>query len=76
MSGKMGHKNHGITLLGLGPGDPNLITREAWDWLAGLEFLYLRTKDHPAVASLPAHLRLVSFDDIIDEGETTSRSCL
>ena len=56
----------GITLLGLGPGDPTALTRRAWDWLAGIDKLYLRTVHHPAVASLPAHLTLVSFDELYE----------
>ena len=52
----------GVTLLGLGPGDPGLLTQEALAWLAGIDTLYLRTKFHPAVLSLPDHLNIVSFD--------------
>ena len=37
----------GITLLGLGPGDPTALTRQAWAWLEGIETLYLRTSHHP-----------------------------
>ena len=52
-----------ITLLGLGPGDPGLLTQEAVNWLQGLDTLYLRTKTHLAVRSLPGTLKLTSFDD-------------
>jgi tetrapyrrole methylase family protein/MazG family protein len=55
-----------ITLLGLGPGDPNLLTREAWDVLNASSSVYLRTHRHPTVAGLPAHLRLNDFDDAYD----------
>jgi tetrapyrrole methylase family protein/MazG family protein len=57
----------GITLLGLGPGDPGALTREAWDWLNDIEVLYLRTKQHPTVKSLPGHLLLKSFDEIYEK---------
>jgi len=60
----------GITLLGLGPGDPGLITREAWDWLTGIDVLYLRTTQHPTVASLPEHLKLESFDSLYEDKES------
>jgi len=60
----------GITLLGLGPGDPGLVTREAWDWLAGIDVLYLRTKQHPTAASLPEHLKLESFDSFYEDEES------
>jgi uncharacterized protein YabN with tetrapyrrole methylase and pyrophosphatase domain len=56
----------GITLLGLGPGDPAALTRRAWDWLAGIDRLYLRTLQHPTAASLPTHLTLVSFDALYE----------
>jgi tetrapyrrole methylase family protein / MazG family protein len=56
----------GIILLGLGPGDPSALTRRAWDWLAGIDKLYLRTAHHPTVASLPTHLTLVSFDELYE----------
>ncbi|MBW6466840.1 MAG: hypothetical protein K0B06_10075, partial [Brevefilum sp.] len=56
----------GITLLGLGPGDPAALTRRAWDWLTSINILYLRTVHHPTVASLPDHLTLVSFDDLYE----------
>lgn len=60
----------GITLLGLGPGDPGALTREAWDWLSGIETLYLRTNQHPVVDSLPGALSLVSFDDIYEASDS------
>ena len=34
----------GITLLGLGPGDPAKLTREAWDVLASAAEIWLRTE--------------------------------
>jgi len=59
----------GITLLGLGPGDPGALTREAWDWLSVIDTLYLRTNQHPVIESLPGDLRLVSFDDIYEQSD-------
>ena len=52
----------GITLLGLGPGDPASLTRRTWSWLEGIDILYLRTAHHPSVSHLPAHLVIESFD--------------
>lgn len=63
----------GITLLGLGPGDPGMLTREAWDWLENIETLTLRTKLHPTVASLPGHLTLESFDDVYEHADAFER---
>lgn len=60
----------GITLLGLGPGDPAALTRQAWEWLGAIEKLYLRTKHHPTVAHLPSHLDLVSFDTLYEGADS------
>lgn len=59
----------GITLLGLGPGDPNLLTRQAWDWLEQISEIYLRTIQHPVVAGFPGHLTVHSFDHLYENGE-------
>lgn len=58
-----------ITLLGLGPGDPALMTRQAWDTLQSASEIYLRTRQHLTVASLPAHLTLQSFDEYYETAE-------
>ncbi len=55
-----------ITILGLGPGNPNLLTREAWDILSNAREIYLRTRKHPTVSGLPSHLKLHDFDGIYD----------
>ncbi|MDH5606571.1 MAG: nucleoside triphosphate pyrophosphohydrolase [Anaerolineae bacterium] len=59
----------GIILLGLGPGDPGLITRQAWDILEKAGEVHLRTKQHPAVEGLPTRLIVHSFDDIYEAEE-------
>lgn len=56
----------GITLLGLGPGDPRHLTREAWETLTAASEIWLRTARHPAVPGLPAHLVVHSFDDLYE----------
>lgn len=56
----------GITLLGLGPGGVGHLTREAWEWLNTISEIYLRTRQHPVVASLPANLRVHSFDELYE----------
>ncbi len=60
----------GITLLGLGPGDPRRLTREAWETLVAAEEIHLRTKMHPVVSDLPKGIPLFSFDALYDGGET------
>jgi len=59
-----------ITILGLGPGDPAHLTREAWALLEGADEVYLRTARHPTVEGLPGHQRLHAFDHLYDQSET------
>lgn len=57
-----------ITVVGLGPGDPGLITLAAREAL-GRPNLWLRTEKHPTVPSLAAWgLSWQSFDDCYEEG--------
>jgi tetrapyrrole methylase family protein/MazG family protein len=58
----------GITLLGLGPGDPELLTRHAWEILGSIPEIYLRTRMHPTVAGFPPGMRVHSFDQYYEEG--------
>lgn len=61
--------NPGITLLGLGPGNPQQLTKEAWDLLNSAGEIWLRTNQHPVVASFPAALTVHSFDEIYESAE-------
>jgi tetrapyrrole methylase family protein/MazG family protein len=63
----------GIILLGLGPGNPDQLTREAWGVLNSTEEIWLRTRQHPTVEAMPASLGIHSFDDIYESGETYDR---
>jgi tetrapyrrole methylase family protein/MazG family protein len=56
----------GITIVGLGPGEGKLLTREATEILEGAGEVYLRTLRHPAVSSLSSELTLHSFDDVYE----------
>lgn len=58
----------GITLLGLGPGNPDQLTREAWDILSSTDEVWLRTRQHPTVSVLPERVILHSFDDLYENG--------
>jgi tetrapyrrole methylase family protein/MazG family protein len=60
----------GITLLGLGPGNPDQLTREAWEVLFSADEVWLRTRQHPTVNSLPPTVSLHSFDELYENGET------
>ncbi|MBI5291183.1 MAG: nucleoside triphosphate pyrophosphohydrolase [Chloroflexi bacterium] len=60
-----------ITILGLGPGRPELLTREAWEALLNAPDgeVYVRTRRHPTVEGLPPAITVHSFDDIYDSTE-------
>jgi len=58
-----------ITIVGLGPGDPGLLTRAAWEHIQNLEQIVLRTSQHPTVAGFPPGVKVESFDGLYDAGE-------
>jgi tetrapyrrole methylase family protein/MazG family protein len=60
----------GITLLGLGPGNPAHLTREAWDVFSSADEVWLRTRQHPTVNALPSTLNLRSFDELYENGNS------
>lgn len=55
-----------ITVVGLGPGEGQLLTREAVEVLESAGEVYLRTLRHPTVPSLPPDLTLHSFDCVYE----------
>ena len=61
-----------IVIVGLGPGDPHHLTREAWEVLEAASELWLRTECHPTVAGLPSHLTVHTFDALYEEAEDFS----
>ncbi len=65
----MGDMAH-IIIVGLGPGAPEQLTREAWEALSGAGEVWLRTLHHPVVANFPGDLTLHSFDTLYEEAET------
>ena len=60
----------GIVLLGLGPGDANLMTREAGESPQQIPGVWLRTRQHPAVEGFPTQLKVQSFDEVYEAGES------
>lgn len=58
-----------ITIVGLGPGDNALLTVEAREIIARSSEIYLRTRHHPVVPSLPPTLTLHTFDHLYECGE-------
>jgi tetrapyrrole methylase family protein / MazG family protein len=65
----MNEQKQGITLVGLGPGAPGQLTRQAWDWLAGCGEVWLRTQRHPVVNALPADVQYYYFDELYERAE-------
>ncbi|MCE5258137.1 MAG: nucleoside triphosphate pyrophosphohydrolase [Chloroflexi bacterium] len=60
----------GITIVGLGPGDPTWITRQAWQILGSASEVYLRTARHEAASSLPVGPHYTSFDELYEHNES------
>src|SRR5512139_130824 len=56
-----------ITIIGLGPGDPALLTRRAWDIIGHAAEIYVRTARHPTLEGLPASVAVHSFDHIYEQ---------
>lgn len=63
-------ENKKIIIVGLGAGNPDLLTLGAIRAMEQTKTLYLRTAKHPTVPHLPAHLKLESFDRIYDWSES------
>lgn len=59
-----------ITILGLGPGSAQLLTRQAWQLLNEVTEIYLRTRQHPTVAGFPKTLKINSFDYLYEKEKT------
>jgi tetrapyrrole methylase family protein/MazG family protein len=56
----------GIIIVGLGPGDPGLLTRQAWEVLQRADEVYLRTGRHPVVRELPTQVEVHTFDALYE----------
>ena len=56
-----------ITIVGLGPGDPALLTRRAWEVLSSASEVYVRTARHPTLDGLPPTVTVKSFDAIYEQ---------
>jgi tetrapyrrole methylase family protein/MazG family protein len=58
-----------ITIVGLGAGDVDDLTRKAWRALENAETVYLRTQRHPCVPHLPKRAEYLSFDGLYEAHE-------
>ncbi len=61
--------NNGVTILGLGPGDPESLTVRASEILENTKEIWLRTSQHPVVAAFPESIDIHSFDDLYQTAE-------
>ncbi len=59
----------GITLLGLGPGDPDLLTLQAKNILSTSPEVYFRTDHHPVVRLYSGKTRIHSFDHLYETSD-------
>jgi len=57
----------GITIIGLGPGNIDLMTKQTWELINQIDLIYLRTAQHPAVGGFPKNLQIISFDETYQE---------
>ncbi len=56
-----------LTIVGLGPGSPEFVSRKVWELLTGSKVIYFRTGQHPVHDALPPRIELVSFDHLYEE---------
>jgi len=55
-----------LTIIGLGPGSIDDLSRKAWRTLEAAQTVYLRTEQHPCVPDLPQRARYESFDHLYE----------
>ena len=56
-----------IIVVGLGPGDPRLVTSDTMQWIQNVEHRFLRTTQHPSASLVP---NAESFDSIYESAES------
>ena len=56
-----------LTIVGLGPGSPEFVSRSVWELLTGSKVIYFRTGQHPVHDALPPQLELITFDHFYEE---------
>ena len=56
-----------IHIIGLGPGDPGLITRTAWQLILDAPAIWVRTRQHPAIPAISQHTRVHSYDALYEQ---------
>ena len=66
---KFNHPHRGITLLGLGPGDPGLITQDASNWLNNINTVYVMTNQQLPISVFPAHLKIIALEPVHEDSD-------
>jgi len=56
-----------LTIVGLGPGSPELVSRKAWEALKDSKVVFFRTGRHPVLDALPAQVERITFDHLYEE---------
>lgn len=60
-----------ITIVGLGPGRPGLLTMEVWELLKNAGQLIIRTGKHPTVAAVVEQgIKFTTYDDLYEKAES------
>jgi tetrapyrrole methylase family protein/MazG family protein len=59
-----------ITVVGLGPGDADMLTIAVRELLASVDEIWVRTARHPSVQALPTRLMVRSCDDLYEAHES------
>ncbi len=58
-----------IHIIGLGPGDPELITRKTWSLITAAPEIWVRTRQHPAVDAVAQQTIVHSYDHLYESHE-------
>ena len=58
-----------IHIIGLGPGDPELITRKTWSLITAAPEIWVRTRQHPSVAAAAQQTVVHSYDHLYESHE-------
>jgi len=56
-----------LTIVGLGPGSPEFVSRSVWELLTGSKVIYFRTGHHPVFDALSPQGELITFDHLYEE---------
>ena len=58
-----------IHIIGLGPGDPELITRKTWSLITAAPEIWVRTRQHPSVDAVAQQTIVHSYDHLYESHE-------